>query len=241
MSKRILVIGMMVVFLMSVSGTVLAAPPQQEILPDSVTVVGYGTAYAAPDVAYVSVGVEMVNPDVTVAVNDATNAINAVNAALSEFGISGADVRTENFYIYRESVYSPEGIPSQGSFRVSHSLRVTVRDTAQVPQVLSAVLNAGANSIGGVQYDVEDKSALESQAREIAVANARAKADEMAALLGVTLGDVVAVVEVQNYGLPYGGFGGGGGGVMESVAQPPIVPGSLAVSVSVQISYAIVR
>lgn len=243
MSKRLLSVLIVSVMLAVFTGSALAAQPvgQGGPISDTITVTGYGTAYAAPDVAYVSVGVEILDPDVTAAVNSATETINAVNAALSEFGIGEADVRTENFYIYREAIYGPEGPTSEGNFRVSHFLRVTVRETEKVPELLSAVLEAGANSVGGVTYDVEDKSALESEARKIAIDNARAKAEELAQLLGVSVGDVVMVSEVPNYGPVFGGFGGGGGAAEASVAPPPLAPGSLAVSVSIQVTYAIVR
>lgn len=240
MFKRITILGIVVVMLMALSGTAFAQEPVTTP-SDSITVVGYGTAYAAPDIAYVSVGVEILNPDVQAAVNEATNTINAVNAALTEFGISEADIRTENFYIFRESIYTPEGVPGQGSFRVSHLLRITVRETERVPEILAAVLGAGANSVGGVTYDVADKAAVESQARAAAIENARVKAEELAGLVSVTIGDVVSVSEVPNYGIPYGYGGGGGGVAMDTVAPPPIAPGSLAVSVSVQITYSIVR
>lgn len=243
MSKRILSATVTGVLLLVFTTSVFAAEPSGQGAPasDTITVVGNGTAYASPDVAYISLGVEIINPDVTAAVNSATETINAVNAALSGFGISEADVRTENFYIYREPIYGPEGPTGEGNFRVSHTLRVTVRDTEQVPDILSAALGAGANSVGGVMYDVEDKSALESEARRMAIDNARAKAEELAQLLNVSIGDVVMVVEQPNYSPVFAGYGGGGGGFEAAVAAPPIAPGSLAVSVSVQISYAIVR
>lgn len=243
MSKRLLSIMLVSVLMVVFTGSALAAQPvgQGDPISDTITVTGYGTAYAAPDVAYVSVGVEILDPDVTAAVNSATETINAVNAALSEFGIGEADVRTENFYIYREPIYGPEGPTGEGNFRVSHFLRVTVRETEKVPDLLSAVLEAGANSVGGVTYDVEDKSTVESEARRMAIDNARVKAEELAQLLNVSVGDVVVVTEVPSYSPMFGGYGGGGGAVEASVAPPPIVPGSLAVSVSVQITYAIVR
>jgi uncharacterized protein len=216
-------------------------PGQSSSLPDTIRVTGQGTTFAAPNIAYISAGVETVNTDVTVAVEEANSTVEAIIASLTEFGITEDDVRTENFYIYREGSYpSDPAIPS--NFRVSNALRVTVRNTEQVPQVLSAMLSAGANMVNGVQYDVADTAALKSEARSLALADARAVAEQLAAELGVTLGDVVTITEFPVYGasLYYGGGMGGGGG-SASVSAPPIEAGNLAVSVQVEVTYAIVR
>ncbi|KAB2862451.1 MAG: hypothetical protein F9K46_07050, partial [Anaerolineae bacterium] len=61
---------------------VQAAPDRQSTTPRSITVIGQGTAYSAPDIAYMSVGVDVINTDVITAVNDANTNIQAVIDAL---------------------------------------------------------------------------------------------------------------------------------------------------------------
>jgi hypothetical protein len=211
--------------------------------PSFIRVTGTGTAYAPPDIAYVMGGVEVMNEDVTAAVNDANDRINAVTAALAALGVAEGDIRTVGFYIYREQFYGPEGPTGEGQFRVSNQLEVTVRDTSLVPQVVSAMLEAGANSINNVSFNVADNAGLESQARELAVADARAVAEELAGLMGVSVGEVISVTEISGGGVVppmyAGGYGGGGGGA--PAAPPPIEGGSLAVLVSVEVTFAIVR
>jgi uncharacterized protein YggE len=188
-------------------------------------------------------GVEVMSEDVTVAVNDANDRTNAVTAALTALGVAEGDIRTAGFYIYREQFYGPEGPTGEGQFRVSNQLEVTIRDTSLVPQAVTAMLEAGANSINNVSFNVADNAGLESQARNLAVADARAVAEELANLMGVSVGDVISVTEIPSSGVVNpmfaGGYGGGGGGVQ--VAPPPIEGGSLAVLVNVEVTFAIVR
>jgi hypothetical protein len=118
---------------------------------------------------------------------------------------------------------------------VSNGLSVQVHDLTQVGAVLGAAVDAGANSIAGVTFSFADTTALEATAREKAVADAKARAQSLAQLGGVELGEVVAISEVIGGPSPVlYEFGGRGGGVGESIQ-----PGQLEVRMQVQVSFAI--
>lgn len=236
-----LALGLVLVLVLMALPTITQAQgPIVTPAENTITVTGQGVAYAAPDIAFISLGVEVSDPDVNIAVNTANENMEAVRAALMSLGVGDNDIRTENFYIYRETIYN-EGAPTpDGVFRVSNYLRVTVRNTEQVPQVLSAALEAGANSVNNVVFSVEDTDAIASEARELAVDNARVRAQELADLTEVSVGDVLAIVEGSNAFDPYFanyGYGGGGGGA----GAPPIEGGSLAIQVIVQVTFELVR
>jgi uncharacterized protein YggE len=125
-------------------------------------------------------------------------------------------------------------------YRVSNNVQVTIRDLDNVGTILDAAVEAGANNIFGVDFALDDPSVVESEARQKAVEDARAKAEELATLNGVTLGDVVSVSEVVGLGGGYymGNFSeqammrmGGGGGA-------PIAPGELELTMQLQVIYA---
>jgi len=237
----LLSLALLALFSFSTMGVVQPAAAQNPVTPETITVIGVGTAYAEPDIAYITMAAEVLNPDVTAAVEDSNARTEAIYAALASIGIAEADVRTENFYIWQETSYTPEGTSLPGNFRVSNTIRVTVRDVTSVPLVLTAALEAGATAIQNVWFSIADTSALEAEARELAVADALATAQELAGLNGVTVGAVVAISE-YNYGSgpvypDMYGFGGGGGG---GASVPPINAGALGVTINVQISYQLV-
>jgi hypothetical protein len=118
-------------------------------------------------------------------------------------------------------------------------IQVTIRDLDTVGDVLDAAVEAGANNVWGVSFGLDNTDALEEQAREKAVADARARAESLAKLNGVTAGDVIAISEVIGSGpspmyaeaAAYRGLGGGGGA--------PVEPGELTFSTQVQVIYGI--
>jgi hypothetical protein len=141
-----------------------------------------------------------------------------------------------------ETIYNPESGAPTGEvvYHVSHHVQVTLRDLDKVGDLLASVVKVGVNSISGVSFTVEEPEALVEQARRAALADAAAKAKQMADDLSITLGKPTLVMETSG-GYPVTpvtvewGVGGGGGGM----SVPSITPGSFLVSVSVQVVYEI--
>jgi uncharacterized protein YggE len=209
----------------------------------TITVVGRGEVKVKPEVANTTVGVEALAPTVDAAMEDAQARMDAVLAALKKLGIADKDIQTSNFSINFERTQTsvPEGTKTESSqpagfYRVSNMVQITIRDLKQVGAVLDAAVKAGANNVWGITFGLDNTDALEVQAREAAVKNARARAESLAKLTGVAVGDVVAVSEVIGNvpGVLYSaaeGRGGGGG--------TPVEPGEVSYTMQIQIVYAI--
>ncbi|NDJ86479.1 MAG: SIMPL domain-containing protein [Chloroflexi bacterium] len=217
-----------------------AAPPAQDGAQRSITVSGFGLAAGSPDIAYMNIGVETYGPDVGAALEENNTRMQAVIDALSTNGVAAEDIRTDHFNIYQERnggaplESQPAGEPAN-QYRVTNIVRVMVRDVDQIPTLLSAAIDAGANQIHGVNFALASPGALEAEARTMALEDARARAQQLADELGVSLGAVLQITEGSGAGMPFaadsvGGRGGGG---------PPISMGSLDVSVTLQVTFAI--
>lgn len=211
-------------------------------LSRTITVVGEGTVKIKPDIAQANIGVEVVKPTVKEASSGAKDAMDAVLKALKEQGVDEKDIQTSGFSVWTERPYGPEG-PSEDEllYHVSNQVAVTIRDLETVETVLGAAIEAGANNIYGVTFSLDDPSQVESGARKEAVADAQAKAKELATLNGVKLGDVVSVSEVVG-----GGGGYYAGGVREVALSAglgggdgPISPGELELTLQLQIVYTV--
>ncbi len=83
-----------------------------------------------------------------------------------------------------------------------------------------------------------DPAALEAEARAAAMEDARKRAESLAELGGVSIGDIIVISEVV--GSPVMPLGMGGGMAMEQAASAPgISPGQLSYQVNVQVTYGI--
>jgi len=228
-------------------GTAVYAQNESEATasPQAITVVGEGSAAVEPDIAVANIGVQVANADVRAASDEAEEIMNAVIAAIQEQGVTEEDIQTSGFSIFAEfAPGAPAGEqPQTPLYRVSNNVNVTIRTLDQVATILDAAIGAGANNIFGVNFSVDDPTAAASEARAEAIANAETKAQNLAELTGLQLGNVVSVSEIIGsrggfYGsaslnaVSQAGLGGGGG---------PIAPGQLTVAVQLEVIYSATR
>lgn len=203
-----------------------------------ITVVGQGEAFGQPDQAQVQVGVETFAPEVSQATSENEVTIQAIMDALTAQGIDAKDIQTTNYNLWAEQIYGDQGPEGIAGYRVNNQVNVTIQDINKVGDVLTAVTNAGANSIYGIYFSVADPAALEEEARATAVADARERAAALAELGGVELGDVQIISEVIGQAAPMP-LGLGGGLAMDQAAAPSISPGQLSYNVQVQVTFGI--
>jgi uncharacterized protein YggE len=204
-----------------------------------ITVVGIGKVTGKPDIARVTVGIETQAPSLQTAVDDNKAKMTVLLDTLKKLGLADKDIQTSNYSVYTERVTPPtpgaEVNTDQMIYHVTNQVDVIVRDVNQLGDVLDKAVAAGANNIYGVNFSVEDTSKLESDARAKAVADAKSRAESLAQLNGLQLGEVLSVSEViggSAYPMDYGVKGLGGGGT-------PVQPGELEMSLSIQITYAV--
>jgi uncharacterized protein YggE len=204
----------------------------------TVTVTGTGEAQAPPDQARINAGVQSVVNTVIAASNDNEGKIRRIMEALAEEGIEESDIGTTDYSIWAQQDFE-NGQTTITGYHVSNVVVVTIKDVAKVGDVLAAVTNAGANTVHGINFSVSDTEALETEARERAMDDARRRAESLAGLAGVALAEVITLS--TNPGPSYGPM------MMESRAMrmsdaaptPSITPGQQSVSIQVQVTYAI--
>ena len=211
--------------------------------PQGITVVGEGSSAVEPDIAVANIGVQVANADVRAASDEAEEIMNAVIAAIQEQGVAEEDIQTSGFSIFAEFSPAPavSEQPQTPLYRVSNNVNVTIRQLDQVATILDAAIGAGANNIFGVTVSVDDPSTAAAAARAEAIDNAAQKAQDLAQLTGLQLGNVVSVSEIigsrggfyASTGLAaasQAGLGGGGG---------PIAPGQLNINVQLEVVYGV--
>jgi len=220
-------------------GGIVSAQTNSGIGPaNSISVSGSGQASGTPDVAYINLGVDTVDPDVGAAVDNASTEMAAIIAAISDTGVEAKDIQTTNFNVYPEDRYDQNGQPTgERVYHVQNSLTVTVRDISSVGTVIEAGLGAGADSINGLNFGIADTTTLEQEARVNAVADARQRAAQLAEAFGVSVGEPIIISEVTGGYFPppiplLARDSAGGGG-------PQITPGQLQVNVQVNVTFAL--
>jgi len=206
----------------------------------SITVTGQGEAAGAPDQATVTAGVQTLAATAEESAQQNQAVIARIMQALWDEDVEEQDIQTSDYSIWPQQQQDPgrSGEVTIVGYRVSNTVRITVDDIDRLGDILGAVTKAGANTIHGISFGVADSAALEAQAREAAMKDARNKAASLAELAGVELGSVLRITMSSSGGYPmpvtsrYASMA-----AMES--GPDISAGQLSVSVQVEVSYEI--
>lgn len=201
----------------------------------TVNVTGVGRVALTPDTVTMTLGVDIVDPDLGTAQARAAETMEAVLAALRATGVADDDIQTSTYGIYVDRDYNRPNQPIVG-FHVTHLVTAKVRDIDRAGETISAAVDAGANTIGGVWFSLEDPAGAIAQARELAMADARAKAADLARLADSTLGPVLTLTESSSGGVPVPYADGKG---EQPAADVQISPGQTEVSVNVTVTYAL--
>ncbi len=201
----------------------------------SMNVSGSGQVSLVPDLASISIGVRTEADEVTDALSGNTDKANAISDILAEYNVAKEDIKTSNFNVYPSDRYDPmTGEVTSHYFVVENTVIVIVRNLDSLGEILSAVVNAGANSIYGISFDVEDREAAIAQARELAIQDAKAKAQSIADAAGVNLGDLLSI-NVSGVGSPVTYYDSKGGAY--SASSVPVSAGTLTVTIECNLTY----
>ncbi len=216
---------------------VVAQAPSVQSTPRTITVMGTADSILTPDIAYIYIGVHTENADAKAAISSNNSSSQKVIDALKAAGVAAKDLQTTNFSVYPNQQFDSNGVSKGITYVVDNTVYVTVRDLSKMGDLLNAATQAGANSISGITFDVADKNAALSQARQNAIANARELAQETAQAAGVTLGPILSISYVSN-NEPLPVFAAKAES-LNAAASVPVNPGQLTLSVQVTIVYEI--
>jgi uncharacterized protein len=242
MKPIILVLALILpaVFVLSACGpATIVANPAAPVRTLSVN--GTGTIMLKPDIAYINIGVHNESPTAAEAVSANSAQTQQVVDALKTAGIDAKDIRTSNFSIYPNTQFDPQTNQKLATtYVVDNTVFVTVRKLDALGDLLDTAVNAGANNVNSIQFDVADKTPFIKQARDQAVKDAKTQADELAASAGVGLGSVQTINFNNNLPGPLvESFGKGGGGLAAADVAVPINPGTMTLTVTVSMTYEI--
>jgi uncharacterized protein len=198
-----------------------------------VTVVGHGEVQGAPDTATVQIGVESDAATAKDALAQNSAQAKEVQDKLTKLGVDAKDIQTSNFSI--NPTYGNDGRQVTG-YRVSNMVTVKIRQLDQAGTLLDQVVQAGANSIYGISFSVENPEALLDQARKAAIENAKARATPLGGASGSAVGDVLVISEnIGAQPIPMPMMARAEGAAADQAA--PVQPGQQSFSVDVQVTF----
>lgn len=161
-----------------------------------------GEVSRKPDMATISTGVQTEAPTAAEALRLNATRMTQVIAALKKGGIADKDIQTSGLSLSPQYVYQENLPPKLTGYQASNQVTVVVRDLTRLGLAVDAVVNAGANSLGGIAFGLQNSDAAEDAARLDAVKALQAKADLYARATGYRIARLVTLSEGGGYSPP---------------------------------------
>ncbi|MFE1958606.1 SIMPL domain-containing protein [Streptomyces sp. NPDC059479] len=203
--------------------------------PWGVSVFGAASVDAVPDVARLRVAVRQTRQKPGEAFEVTRAAVNQIREAVRGHGIPDTAVSASRLNLETSWAYGSER--TFRGYECSASFVIELRELDILETVLVDIVEAGANQVDGVEFDVSTKKELRAQARTAAVAAAREKAALYGEAAGIRLGPVIHIKDVDSEKLQNAyqshSRGGGGGG------EGDLTPGKISVSAGVLVGFSI--
>jgi uncharacterized protein YggE len=185
-----------------------------------------------PDTAFLSAGVESQQSTASGAQSDLAAKAAKLIARVKALGVADKDLNTAGYSV--SPTYSPGGQTVNG-YRASEQLEVTWHDVNTVGKALDAIVQEGGATNVGASFGLADPKAAQAEARTLAIADARSRAQAMASAAGIRLGQVIRVSDLSSSGSPSPRFDVGA--AAPAATQLPV--GELNVAVTVEVDFAI--
>lgn len=162
-----------------------------------------GKVTVVPDIAKVSLGIEVQGQTLKRVQDDVNVKSKSLTDSLKKLGIEEKDIKTTSYNVYPSYDYNSNPYKING-YRVNTDYEVKINNFDIVNDVLTIATQNGANIIGNISFEVNEKTKLEltQKAREEAVKLAKEKASNLAKTTGVTLGKIINVTESEGINYP---------------------------------------
>lgn len=211
---------------------------------EGIWVSGQGKVSAVPDIAVLSLGIEAQAENVAEAKAQADEAMQKIEKALDDNGIDEKDIQTQYYSIRKVTKWDRDKEEEVVTgYMVTDTVTVKVRDIDKTADVIDAVTDAGGDfiRINNISFDIDDTTDYYKEAREEAMKQAKEKAEQLADLADVTLGNPTYISEGSSYSTVKRSYVD----YDEAIAVPEeaggasISPGEMELTLTVQVTYAI--
>ncbi|KKT40889.1 MAG: Outer membrane protein, 28 kDa [Candidatus Collierbacteria bacterium GW2011_GWA2_44_13] len=167
-----------------------------------VTVSGYAESDEKNQIAMFSAGVQAFNDDKEMAVNEVNKKMTEIIKLVKGLGVKDDDIKTQQINTYQTQeqgetlIYPPRpGKVVMGQWSANNTIEITLREVEKAGQLADLLNASGATNVYGPNFQLDTSVKADDKLMGLAVADARKKAEAMAAASGAKLGRVISINE----------------------------------------------
>jgi len=219
------------------ASTIFAQPIADRPRPPSITVNGEATIAAEPDQAQIDIGVTTQARNAPDASRENAERLARVLAEVKKLLGKGDEVKTSGYALNPQYRYPQGGKPEIVGYTANNIVQIKTAKLDEVGKMIDAAMQAGANNINRLMFTLKDEEAARLDALRQASAKAKAKAEAIAASLGLKVLRISTVTEGERSFQPiYRQAPMARGEALAAAAPTPVEPGAVEVRSTVTLT-----
>jgi uncharacterized protein YggE len=172
----------------------------------TITINAEAAVTRAPDIAYITAGVQNEAKSAKEAMASNARDMNGVFKALKAAGIADKDMQTANFSVNPRYDYVQDktgsGRQVLGGYVASNQVTAKVRKLDTLGTTLDSLVSAGGNTLNGVNFALDDDATARDEARRMAMQSALKRAELYASAAGYKVARIVTINESSQSSQP---------------------------------------
>lgn len=207
--------------------------------PQEITISGQGKVYAKPDVALISLGLKTEGQEIQKITQENTTVMNKIIKEVKDLGVEEKDIQTTLYSITPQYNWTERGGSVFTGYAVEQNIQVKIRNFDKIGDILSVGANNKANNVGGLQFSVDNTDAVQAEARQKAIDEAKTKAQTLASQAGLRIAKLLNISEgyvAAPQPLYEKAMGGATPSSMDSV-RADVQPGQLEFNSTITLTY----
>jgi uncharacterized protein YggE len=184
-----------VLLIMILFSSVVSEAQELKLLPQ-ISVSGDGKIKAVPDQVFISIAVETKGTNATDVKkqNDAT--IEKVLQFVTKFKVPKSDVQTKSISLNPQYDYEKK----KRNYNATQTIEILLKNITLYDGLMEGLIDAGINRINSVEFKTSKLIEHQSEARKLAMKEAKSKAEDYVSVLGQKVGKAITITDnTQNF------------------------------------------
>ena len=183
-------------FLIIVFFSFIASQAQELRASPQISISGEGKIKVVPDQVFISIAVETKGTNATDVKKQNDVTIEKVLQFITKFKVPKSDVQTKSISLNPQYDYEKK----KRNYNATQTIEILLKNITQYDSLMEGLVDAGINRINGVEFKTSKLIEYQSEARKLAMKEAKSKAEDYVSVLGQKVGKAVTITDnTQNY------------------------------------------
>lgn len=181
-----------VIILVLIFGTISQAQEIKNV--PMINVSGEGKIKTEPDQVLISIAIESKGNSAVEVKKENDEKMDAILKSIKKANIAKEDFQTQRVTLNPSYDY----VKKKSNFTAMQSISILLKDLSKYDALIEGLVSDGINRINRVEYKTSKLSQLQSDARKLAIKDAKAKADDFVSVLGQKVGKAILISDTSS-------------------------------------------